>query len=692
MDVEDTAESASLVEILQHLDRIQEPSELIYRQDALLSANPPPHGIVEEYSVTVARRVSTILSRLSRLADPQSLLVMTPRAVLLALMDIVRHGLLMGLPDGMRHVGRDIDSHAAAFHLYISSRRVPIASMAEGLHTITYVSVKLRFEMVMLQLRARLEEEMRAATKEEELAALLVTETLLEDFVVVYNNVLLTIPAGRCISVPQASMLLPTIIRYYYQLGDWVMCTANVSSVSPLSLTRVTRVSCDDEKGVVDIELRRPAPDTPWGLLFNEKSRLIGMDVSMRVHDKARELHALLRCTQTGATIVAVNETPVRASDLDFSHEALTAIHDASVNRKRIKLTAKAAGFKAAIRNVPVEVAFSLPPQGGEGASGQRASLLLHRLAAEVPWRFSIDEHLHWIHPPLAMLSDECKSFVRQYSRRLRLLAVNGVEIFSAPQAVELVQQVEAVLLELVVLPPSKDHNHDIVDLDERNNDPSSTQCESTTKAVRASHSVDPEHMAAIQQQVLEAAYQPLPEGARASALESAAVDTASSTFPTVETVKRPRKKVAAASIEPVVQVVSTDDNNQTIVAVPTSAETPENITESVDPGCVFSNDVELLSISDTEMQLRRPSVDQPWGLHISKSMNPDASPGHLPLRLLKLPELRSATEHPFLRIFQQVPDTWYIASVNGKSAKDVAAVIKDMSRLTRMTLQFLRR
>lgn len=444
-----------LVKALKKLNRCREPSELIYQHDSPLPPQEPPHGVSEDYSITVARRIAIIMARLSDLALPASQNTRTPRVVLQELMDIVRHGLFLALPYDMRQGGQDTASLKSFFNVYVSAQRVPIEAMVEGLYTITYVSAKLRVELVTLQLQRRLREELSSVTQDDHLAALMVTDTLLEDFMELYNNVLRTVPAGKDLTPAEAAALLPTIARYYYQLGEWIMLTETANTIPAVSLTRVRRVQIEGRSGVVDVELTRPSPDTPWGLLFNEQGHLVDIDVAMRIGDKPRELHNLLKCSKDGAAIVAVNEAVVGGKRRTATAtEVFTAIQAASQGRKRIHLQIRSNSFKSSALFMPKQVAFALPAQGNEGAYGQRASLLLHRTSAEAEWLCDIRDNLLWVAPPVRMLSSEAAEFVRAFPQRLRVLAINGVEVLTAAQGRALMERAETLLLDLVVTPP----------------------------------------------------------------------------------------------------------------------------------------------------------------------------------------------------------------------------------------------
>lgn len=767
-----------LASALAHLGRCQEPSELIYSREAQLPSVEPPAGTSEDYSVTVARRIATVLGRLAELSRPERQRVQTPRALLLELMDIIQHGLFLSLPTDMRHLGPGGGQPVtAAFHSYVSSRRIPVESMMEGLHCLTYVSMKLRVELVTAQLRRRIAAELEALTDvaassvaavavtEEEIAALLVTDTLLDDFTDTYNNALLTVPVMAAAAVaalgpaaatsrmsPGASSLalgdtaaldalLPTLHRYYYQLCDWTLVTSSATTVSPVALTRVTRADLDEKKGTLEVELLRPDGATPWGLLLNEAGRLIGIDTSMRVGDTARELQALLRCSQEGAAVIAVNEKPVprpgargdEGADPSMNRAVLESIQAASANhsRKRLRLTVASGNFKGAILHAPAELVFSCRPQGGEGASGQRAALLFHRLSARTPWQFAIDAELMWFAPPPRLLSEGVRGFVRSYPYRLRVFAVNGVEVASAVQVRDIVDRVEVLLIELVVVPVAEAAaaSRKVT----RGGATTDTTTAVETEHV-AQHHVPPpvQSAAAIERQVREATQRlmlthaqredaadapviELPAAVEAELEGGAAVDPAADrilremlrdggvdtgdTAAAAVAAAVTRKKVRAPRAKKAEAVTDTNPSTSTIddssakaasAAVPLAAPTP-----AVAP-CLFQNNVKLLAFEESTMSFTRPSVEKPWGLkitHMTDAAPLDATGTVFPLRVLALPQpLPAAVTHPFLKQFSTGKALWLIESINGKSAAgDPKKMLELMRRATKMSIKLLR-
>ncbi|KAG5471633.1 hypothetical protein LSCM4_03184 [Leishmania orientalis] len=753
--------TSTLTEALSRLNSCREPADLIYSKDAaLILGNAPParsvapsvspapeSNLVDEYSVLLARKIGTMVARLNELSSPTSQVVLTPRMVLCELMDIVRQALYASLPPEMQRSAPPTDKAAVAkeFHSCVSSRKVPMDCAVEGLYVVSYVSVKLRVELVALQLQRRIREELakkRVETCEASVAALVVTQTLLEDFVGVYNNIMLTVPIIKAAvregnADEAAQRLAPVYPQYFYQLCDWVLVLESTMSTPPISYTQVKRIAIDEQKGTVVVDLYRPTLETPWGLLLNEQGALVDIDVSLRVFEKARELHNLLQATPQGASIVKIKDLvvgPVVNGDYaTYTHQLLQALQSATEGRKTVQIMLESSALKAEARSLPTEVTFLAPPQGGEGTSGQRVTLVLRRQSTSVEWGFTVDEQLYWHAPSPRILSASANEFVRDYGKHLRLLAVNGVEALHMTQVQLLIEAVETVVLELLVMPKYvQDH------LAASRSTAASKPATTTASSREASSVADAERCNAIRGEDLhegrmEAAMAKHVQQ-RASADAASAVDPpiametplveASATAPgpaaaaavvSAEAVKKGKKRgripkvlkeslpesaVSQSAAVPSLAATSPDgDSREVENAASDESKLPGAKPEKSKGGepngpCTFDNNVKLTHFTEDEMVLERPSVDMPWGLPIGRLSDPSETPQQLPLRLMSLPIGRKARayRHPFLRDFKKQPSTWYIAQVNGTPASDAEATLKQISQLTRMTLRFLRK
>ncbi|CCW71596.1 unnamed protein product [Phytomonas sp. Hart1] len=732
----DVSNAARLAHSLALLRGCREPAELIYRKEGPpLFFNAHPSTTETDYSVVVARRIAILVGRLSALSDPKMGAERTPRVILTALMEVVREALIMAMSSNPPQ-----EITADAFCTVISSRAVRVEAMVEGLHHLTYASTKLRVELVTLQLQKRITEERQTAattatpsipTTEQHLAALVVTETLLEDFISIYDNILLILPAGQLAlsSEREAAVVLPSLMRYYYQLGDWVLHTGSLSDVPPLALTHITRLVWDEKKGAVEVDLRRSSLDAAWGLLLNEKGRLIDVDVAMRVHDRARRFHELLKSTRDDAVVVAVNGVAIPAAAGEYPRRVLQALRDASTSRRTLRLVVRA----KSLRRAPVEVLFRSHDPGGEGASGQRAVLLFHRISPSAAWNFHINEDLRWHPPPLSLLPEAAKAFVRQYPRRLRLRSVNGVEVRSVAQVASLTTQ-ETVLLELVVTPPDspppkeaaglkgrRSHPEDLPEpralLEALKPKPSSRrpkeapQTEGTDTApmdVPLLQGVSHQDKA----QLVEKAKGN--KGGKAGARNISPKDIANTAQVAVDGSnegRRAEKKVVESTLENIRQRptrapfdidtnIINNGNTPGVRDVPTSKmeEVSGKVAiedTSTTPPCRFDHGVEMISFINGEMVLRRPSVENAWGIKIVLDEHSNSITA-LPMRLLALPDVSKPSDahHPFIKRFTTPPSDWFLVSINGKSLKGQGptAMLSYMKSLTTMQLKLLRK
>ncbi|CAJ1031349.1 hypothetical protein, conserved [Leishmania lindenbergi] len=754
----------TLTEALNRLSNCKEPADLIYSKDAariLGSAAPPqtvtptvspPHGHspVDEYSVLLARRIGTMVARLNELSSPTSQVVLTPRMALCELMDIVRQALYTSLPADMQKATAPTDKATVVkqFHSYASSRQVPIGFAVEGLYVVSYVSVKLRVELVTLQLQRRIQEELSkkdTQTSEASVAALVVTQTLLEDFLAVYKNIMLTMPiikaAAREGSVSEAAQrLAPVYPQYYYQLCDWVLVLESTMNSPPISYTQVKRVCIDEQNGVVVVDLHRPTPVTPWGLLLNEQGSLVDIDVSLRVFEKARTLHDLLQSTPQGASIVQIQGQSVdgvaHGDYAAYTKRLLQTLQSMTVGNRSVQLVLKSSAFKAEARSLPVEVAFLAPPQGGEGTSGQRVTLVLRRQSTAAEWGFTVDEQLYWHAPLTSILSNSAGAFVREYGKHLRLLAVNGVEALHATQVQLLIEAAETVVLELLVMP--KDAQDRLAAARSTTTPTPVAMATPRSKAPSVAAAEPPNKisggrlgggrveaaMAKFLQQRSAAPSAVAPSIAMETPLVGASsvapAPAAAAAIVSAEDAKKgkkhgvkPKALKKALAESTVAQAAATSHP----AAVPSEGamaqcggvmeagkaassegEAPSAGPQQMEgePGvpCTFDNQVKLIHLGEDEMILERPSVDTPWGLPIGRLTDPSEAPQQLPLRLMSLPSSRKARvrQHPLFRSFKQQPSTWYIAQVNDRPASDAEATLKHISQLTRMTLRFLRK
>ncbi|ORC90615.1 uncharacterized protein TM35_000084130 [Trypanosoma theileri] len=442
----------------QRLQQWGAAAELLYAPHSPVH-QPPSHK--EPHAFLVARRIATVMARLNELCQKEAEVLMTPREALLELADIIRFGLVSFHKEVV--LGQlDQREIAAVLAEYIAHRTAPQAGVVEGLHVIAWISVKLRVEMFLQQLRMRLKVELENShsggiRSEEQVVALNTTIILANDFETSYDNLLVTFPCVQLMdSAPEAAeQLMPVLSKQYYQLAQWVELVENTTLQSPNtskdenSSTKVQ--SIDRESSTVVI--RRTDLTSPWGLIFNECGRLVDVDISLRsASAEGEELHRLLRCTTEGASVIAINSTTVPNILPDGAEEVLEIIKNTTSEYKRITMKLESNTFKQLHIQ---QLAFFLPNQGGEGSSGQRAILVLHRPDRNMPWGFNFSEDLVVQHIPAHNMSINAKTFFSEYQGTVVLLAVNGVEVTTPIQADALCIHSETIVLNLVVLTPA---------------------------------------------------------------------------------------------------------------------------------------------------------------------------------------------------------------------------------------------
>ncbi|KAK7201910.1 hypothetical protein NESM_000258500 [Novymonas esmeraldas] len=698
----------SLLHVLGQLNSCKDAAEIIFRADAArLLARAPPGDIsdppssntdgIDDYSLDIARRIGTMVAKLDELSGSASKVIFTPRMVLYELMDIVREALYTSFPAHMQleDEQRDKKSVVQHFNFFVSSRDVPIDAAVEGLHVVSYVSVKLRVELVTLRLRSRIEEELSVAqtsNSEEAVAALLVTRMLLDDFTAIFNSIVLLVPitksAARDSSVENVvHRLAPVYPEYYYRLCDWTLVLESSMSTTGVVYTRVHRLSVDGTKCTAKAHLSRPTASSPWGLLLNERGALVDIDVGLRVFKPAGELHELLRIAPQGARITKVNEVVVgEVKDGDYAayrRRVVEMIQSLTAKRRLLFLELESSAFIDIARRLPTEVAFLAPPQGGEGTSGQRVTLVLRRQSIDAEWGFTVNEHLYWTPPPLQALSETTKSFVVAHTSQLRLLAVNGVEALHATQAELLIEMAETVVLELLVMPkvarPPRAPSRQLLKSPAAAPAATATGATATpspafTPVSAASTAGAPSHGVVDVHSIANAALahdapQSLPSVAPAS---GGSAGLAPLETPLVQAAQVGAAPAAAAALA----------SGAVVTAETNAAALP------------LSDHVQLMHCTENEMQFVRSTASIPWGLPIGRLVDRSVAPQNLPLRLMDLPNLRTkhGRTHPFGQMFKKDKSTWFIAEVNGVPATDVEATLKQIGQLTRMTLRFLRR
>ncbi|RNF02775.1 hypothetical protein TraAM80_06226 [Trypanosoma rangeli] len=450
------------------------------------------------YSLRLARRVTEVVDSLTAHEDMPIENDITPRGALLALAKDVRlalsplpeshppeSGLISvaatQLPfstcapvtvvadathtlDAVASVGSDPcgDWSVAVTHRSVSGTRI-----MEGLHVLTCPGVQLRLEIAVARLRERLKEEVVGGINWEafphtpkELQALRATTMLLDDFEAFYRCLLATFPCARVMGsshVPVA--LLPVLYELYYQVGEWVLETEFTARAKPGA-----RVQSFERKKL-QFMLLRPDKDSPWGLQFNHNGKLTGVSAVVRAASTAGEkLHQCMRTSKGGLSLLSCNSKQVNFNEMDGIQA--TAKVDA-LTPKQKRLFAKVQLVSDSTPSVEL-LAFhatgaehpSLPQQQQQQQQQERgpeelpvATLVLHRDNYNVSWDVAITRDLLVVSIPGCIFSPAALAFFARYPRRVRIAAINGVEVTSAAQVEALSSTINTIVLDLQTIP-----------------------------------------------------------------------------------------------------------------------------------------------------------------------------------------------------------------------------------------------
>ncbi|RNF04444.1 hypothetical protein TraAM80_05159, partial [Trypanosoma rangeli] len=435
----------------QRLHQWGAAAELLYATNSPINQPPLPK---EPHTFLVARRIATVMAHLNDLCQRESEVLLTPRDALLGLADIIRFGLVSFHKEVV--LGQlDRAGITSVLAEYVAHRKAPQAGIVEGLHVLTWVSVKLRVEMLLEQLRKRLRMELESSHNDkrtaQQVAALRTTLTLLNDFESFYDNILVTFPCVQLMEItPEAAEQMMLILsRQYYQLADWVVLVEANTTQTPITETKVQHVDRETSTMV----LYRTDVASSWGLIFNHSGKIVDIDTSLRsASDEGEELHRLLRCTTEGARIVAINSKTVPDVLPGGGEDILEIFKNTTKRNKRVVLQL---GEDVLKQSRVRQLAFLMPNQGGEGSSGQRATLILHRPDQHIPWECAFTDRLIVRSVPRQGISMMARRFFADYRGRVSLMAVNGVEVKTAVQAEALCAHTETVVLNFVVVTPA---------------------------------------------------------------------------------------------------------------------------------------------------------------------------------------------------------------------------------------------
>ncbi|ORC87899.1 uncharacterized protein TM35_000191430, partial [Trypanosoma theileri] len=273
-------------------------------------------------------------------------------------------------------------------------------------------------------------------------------------------------------STSDASAADLTVESYYGLLG-WVLMLqperlhleAVHSTVSPIQKPReaveqfAKVTSYNPATGEVTIV--RAKPTSKWGLMINSGGALIGLENSLRnATSSGGELYSAIQQQKAGLSIFNINGRSVRSSkgEKEDTPEAKSSRMGKILEVLRqsdleISLTLT----KVEKHDEPQEVAFDLIEQGGEGASGQEAALILRRPSTEVQWQltlrfrsegfFVLDDFSSSLR-----LSKEAKKFLSTHRGHLLITHVNGCAISNNKFLMDLISSSVYLVLRLRVV------------------------------------------------------------------------------------------------------------------------------------------------------------------------------------------------------------------------------------------------
>ncbi|RNF23839.1 hypothetical protein TcG_01191 [Trypanosoma cruzi] len=678
----------------QRLQQWGAAAELLYAPNSPINQPPSPK---EPHTFLVARRIATVMARLNDLCQKESEVLLTPRDALLELADIVRFALVSFHKEVV--TGQlDRAQVASVLAEYVAHRTAPQAGMVEGLHVIAWVSIKLRVELFLEQLRRRLNMELESSHNNQRTAqqvgALRTTLTLLNDFESFYDNILVTFPCVQLMdTTPDAAeQMMPILSRQYYQLADWVVLVEVCTTQPPITETWVQSV----DREASTVVLRRTDIASPWGLIFNQCGQIVDIDTSLRsVSEEGEELHRLLCCTTEGAKIVAVNSTTIPDISSVGAEEVLEIFKNATKSNKRIAIQLA----NGALKQPSVQqLAFLLPNQGGEGSSGQRATLVLHRPDRSMPWGCELTEELIVSGLPKRCTSVRARNFLADYRGRVALMAVNGVEVTTVAQAEALCAHTETIVMNFVVVAPSmaersKGSLSEKVSLALTQDQIEKVREKPLLGEKSAKQSGERKKKTKSQQQ--------RKQHENAEDLDAKADDVYTADANEAEELTaEPEKHAEEDDVKETYPMVADDEatpddtsgmegklqeGSKETERLPAAGETPEPL--------VLPNNVTIELLTPEEMVIRRDSNEVKWGL----SLESIGEGAERIMRIRAFPDLPSKRDarrkHPFYKTFMKPPmkTEWRVQSINGVPSLRAAELLDIMRRALRMRIQFFK-
>ncbi|RNF21264.1 uncharacterized protein Tco025E_03447 [Trypanosoma conorhini] len=678
----------------QRLQQWGAAAELLYAPNSPINQPPLPK---EPHTFLVARRIATVMARLNDLCQRESEVLLTPRDALLELADIIRFGLVSFHKEVV--TGKlDRAEVASVLAEYVAHRKAPQAGIVEGLHVLAWVSVKLRVEMFLEQLRMRLKQELEGSHNDkrtaQQVAALRTTRTLLNDFESFYDNLLVTFPCVQLMEItPEAAEQMMLILsRQYYQLADWVALVEVNTTQTPITETKVQSV----DREASTVVLRRTDSASPWGLIFNHCGQIVDIDTSLRsASEEGEELHRLLCCTAEGARVVAINSKTLPTVSPGGAEEVLEIFKNTTKTNKRIVLQLADDALKQARMR---QLAFLVPNQGGEGSSGQRATLVLHRPDRSMPWECNFTDGLIVRSVPRQGISMKARSFFADYRGRVGLMAVNGVEVTTPAQAEALCAHTETVVLNFVVVTPA---------MAARSRAPMPERLavalsQEQLEQVKETPLVSGESVRRPGERARKVKSQQQDAHENAEDLDAKADDACTADANEAEELAaEPEQHAEEDDVKETYPMVA-DEDAALDDTLGTEGRPQKNLKEAskgplakgdTPAPLVLPNNVTIELLTPEEMVIRRDSNEGQWGLSLESS----GEGVERAMRITSLPKLASARDarrrHPFYQTFLKPPvkTEWRIKSVNGVSSLRAPDLLDIMRRSLKMRIKFFK-
>lgn len=231
----------------------------------------------------------------------------------------------------------------------------------------------------------------------------------------------------------------------YYGLVRWLLAV----DVERVALQQGTTTATTPDVWVSDfdlhsgkITLQRRDLSVKWGLIFNQEGNLTGLDNALSNASEAG--HQLLLAMQrsdsaAGFAVLELNRRRIREAHMSSEEvaaqraEILSKLRDGCCAENKT-LTVVIAKQPHDVLTTAHEILFDLASQGGEGAVGGRAILVLKRPSPEVPWglrlKLSPGGEAAYLtdFTDQTRLSEAAKNFLYDNRQQLRIIGINHVD------------------------------------------------------------------------------------------------------------------------------------------------------------------------------------------------------------------------------------------------------------------------